>query len=570
MIFFESHTTQPHKSSKHLGLRLLLWAAGVIVILCVLVLASVPPVSRDALTHHLTIPQMYLNHGGIYEIPSIVFSYFPMNLDLLYLPALYFNNDIAAKYIHFTFALVTAWLIFKYLNKVLNKTYGLLGALFFLTIPVIVKLSVTVYVDLGLICFSWTSLYFVLKWYDKRFPPRLLIWAGIACGLALGTKYNGLLLLPIMGTMIPILYSSTKNRAVPTKNYKQRYYNSFAGLGWATAFILISLIIFSPWMARNVIWKQNPIYPLYNNVFNPPSSPVVVNVKKEKSSPKNAFWMRRHIYGESFLQTLSIPIRAFFQGKDDDPQYFDGRLNPFLLFLPLVAFIRRRQLPFSGFKTHRTVLGLFVLLFMLFVFFKSDFRIRYMAPAIPPLVVLSVFGIKNLVDLALLRHGITKQIGLAAVTGVVLFAFILNGTYIHKLFTHIKPLDYISGSMDRDTYISQFRREHPVILHANKILPEDAQVLVLSLGNRTYYINRQVHLAEDFYGKTQGKYSEEDLLKKLSRFNTTHIILDKGSLFTWLRTLAKAEQNIFLTVFKTYTRVLYEKNDVLLLKLDIE
>ena len=49
------------------------------------ILAFVPPVSRDALTHHLFIPKLYLHHGGIYEIPHLTFSYYPMNLDMLYL-----------------------------------------------------------------------------------------------------------------------------------------------------------------------------------------------------------------------------------------------------------------------------------------------------------------------------------------------------------------------------------------------------------------------------------------------------------------------------------------------------
>ena len=65
-----------------------------LLIASIIILSSVPPVSRDALTHHLAVPKLYLQHGGIYEIPSIEFSYYPMNLDLLYLVPLYFGNDI--------------------------------------------------------------------------------------------------------------------------------------------------------------------------------------------------------------------------------------------------------------------------------------------------------------------------------------------------------------------------------------------------------------------------------------------------------------------------------------------
>ena len=116
-----------------------------------IILSCVPPISKDALTHHLAIPKLYFKDGGIYEIPFMIFSYYPMNLDFLYLIPLIFGNDIIPKFIHFSFALLTAWLIFNYLKRRINLAYALFGTLFFLSIPIIVKLSITVYVDLGLI-----------------------------------------------------------------------------------------------------------------------------------------------------------------------------------------------------------------------------------------------------------------------------------------------------------------------------------------------------------------------------------------------------------------------------------
>jgi hypothetical protein len=34
-----------------------------------------PPVDRDALTHHLFVPKLWLHHGGFYNIPEIPLSY---------------------------------------------------------------------------------------------------------------------------------------------------------------------------------------------------------------------------------------------------------------------------------------------------------------------------------------------------------------------------------------------------------------------------------------------------------------------------------------------------------------
>ena len=153
---------------------------------------------------------MFLNsgykNGGIYEIPEIPFSYYPMNLDLLYTIPLYFGNDIIPKYIHYFFALATALLLYRHLAKRLGTQYGLLGALFFLSVPIIVKLSITVYVDLGVVFFTTAALLLLLHWAEKDFQLRFLVLAGLCCGLAAGTKYNGLITIVVLTLFVPIIY----------------------------------------------------------------------------------------------------------------------------------------------------------------------------------------------------------------------------------------------------------------------------------------------------------------------------------------------------------------------------
>lgn len=397
----------------------LLILAGLVHLALVLLLASVPPVSRDALNHHLAIPKMYLLHGGIVEIPTMHFSYFPMNLDLLYLLPLAVGFDIGAKYLHFAFALLTAALLYRYLRNTLDRTCGLLGALLFLTVPVVVKLSVTAYVDLGLIFFSFACLYFFLRWCDTNFRTAHLVAAGVACGLALGTKYNGLILLLIMAALIPLAYSRQRNQQVPASDHRERNKQSLLGLLQGGIFVLVALLVFSPWMVRNTLWTGNPVYPLYNSVFNPPAQEVSADEQQEKEPPRNAFWQRKNIYNESFLQTISIPVRAFFQGQDDNPKYFDGKLNPFLLLLPIAAFVRRKGDAAGLPDNHRNILALFAAAYILFVLFQTDFRIRYMAPAIPPLVVLAVAGVYNLLQWVSGWSRVTGKIGQAGVALVL-------------------------------------------------------------------------------------------------------------------------------------------------------
>src|SRR3989339_1294670 len=68
-----------------------------------ILMASVPPVSRDALTHHLAVPKLYVQEGAIHELPEIIPSYYPQLLYLIYCIPLIFDADIIPKYIHFSF-----------------------------------------------------------------------------------------------------------------------------------------------------------------------------------------------------------------------------------------------------------------------------------------------------------------------------------------------------------------------------------------------------------------------------------------------------------------------------------
>lgn len=250
------------------------------LILSIIILASVPPVSRDALTHHLAVPKLWIKHGGVYEIPDLPVSYYPMNLDLLYTIPLYYGNDIIPKYIHFAFALATAWLIFKYLHDKFNRVYAFLGALFFLTTPIIVKLSTTAYVDLGLIFFTTASLLYLFKWVEKDFSFRFLAVSAVSCGFALGTKFNGLISLFLLSIITPYLYLKCNQ----TYSKKETVRHQLKAFAYGALFVSIAAMVYLPWMAKNYVWTGNPLYPLFNTHMQAPQ-PVKDTLQTDAEKP---------------------------------------------------------------------------------------------------------------------------------------------------------------------------------------------------------------------------------------------------------------------------------------------
>jgi len=508
----------------------------------VLVLAGVPPVSRDALNHHLAVPKLYLERGGLVEIPDCPYSYYPMNLDLLYLIPLYFGHDIVAKYIHFTFALATALLIFVYLRRKTDTTYALLGVLGFLSIPVIIKLSITVYVDLGLVFFSTAALLFLLRWAETKFAPRYLILSAVFCGLALGTKYNALITVFLLTLFVPVIYLR-KNRASG---------GQLRAVGYGAVYLLIALLIFSPWMARNYLWKGNPIYPLYESLFTPddePSSPMPGAVLPERNTkpaegpgagdtrdalPWGHFAYRHAVFGESGWEIALIPLRVFFQGKDDTPQYFDGVLNPGLLFLPFLAFVTiRRDNAFL--RLEKSVFAAFAFGFLLFVFVREDMRIRWIAPIIPPLVILSVFGIQAFFRIVNKNAGrVLRPCAKAGGLLVLGALFFLNIAYMAEQFVKVAPLTYISGKVTRDDYISRFRPAYRLHEYAGRYLPHDAIILGLFMGNRRYYSRRQMIFDAAFFKELVCRYdSAQTVADALGARGITHLMLRQDLFERW-------------------------------------
>ena len=519
-----------------------------ILLICIIVLASVPPISRDALTHHLFVPKLYIEHGGIYEIPTIPFSYYPMNLDLFYMIPLYFSNDIIPKYIHFLFALLTGGLIFQYLNRRTNIKYALLGCLFFLSIPIIVKLSITVYVDLGLMFFTTASLLLIFRWLNSGYKLRYLFFAGIFCGLAAGTKYNGLITIFLLPLFIPVVYLRSHS-GVQGSNTKS--------IGFAILFVLATLLAFSPWLIRNYTWTGNPIYPLHNSLFQLAHDKAIVQEQPQQENPteilkkitsrgSNVFATRKILYNETWSQSLLLPVRFFFEGQDDNPRYFDGRLNPFLLLLPCFAFLKKS--PTRSLQLEKYTLLTFSLCFFFFTFFQESLRIRYIVCIVPPLVLLSICGLQNIFStISKIRqcwpHRSAIFLGLAVLTAMLSY----NAHYIAQQFQTIQPLSYIRGTTTREQYITRFRPEYPVIQYANEHLDSDSTVLCVFLGNRGYYMNFKPIFDMPF---SKGvlkdildlKVSENSLKTGLLKQGITHILLRDDLTLNWYQQLSASDQ----------------------------
>jgi hypothetical protein len=525
------------------------FALLVILVLSNVFLASVPPVSKDALTHHLAVPKLYLKHGGVYEIPSLICSYYPMNLDLLYLIPLHYGNDIVPKFLHMGFAILTAYLIFGYLKARSGSLLALYGVLFFLSIPIILRLSVTVYVDLGVIFFSTLALLYFVRWLGNDFKTKSLVLSGISCGLAMGVKYNGLICLFLLAVFFPFAYaryhSETENKSV-------------SAIRHGLIFVAVALLVFSPWMLRNFSWTGNPIFPLFNHWFDP--------ARDLSAGHKNLFAFRSVIYHESWWEMALLPFRVFLEGQDGNPRLFDGRLNPFLLVFPVFAFFRIRE-DSDRLRREKYVFLAFGVLYFCFALFTKDLRTRYIAPILPPMVILSALGIKGILDTfaAQPRPSVRKTIALGMILLILSTALLPNVRYLIRLHDEVNAFSFLSGLVTRDQYIARYREEYPVMQYINDRVTQDAKILFFFLGKRGYYCDRDYVLdmprsISFFHEALKRSETPEQLLVKIRKMGITHFLIRHDLFIKWSTdNLTPGQRRLLREFFKDHVRLLYHK-----------
>jgi len=534
----------------------------IIVFFCTeIILNLTPPISRDALIHHLAVPKLWLKHGRIYEIPWANYAYYPMNINLLYVVCLYFKNDIAPKFIHLAFGLGTGWLIYLYLKQKFDRNWALLGMAIFITTPVVIWLSTSAYIDLGMTFFSTMSVLTFIKWRDSEYTQLKWFFISSFCmGIAIGSKYNALIAWLIINLILILSYVRDTNKQI-------------GALQYGIMFFVSTALLASPWYLKNCLQTGNPFYPLFNNLidsFHHHSFQEALQQRvTEKTGQISFFKMRKVMYGENFWETLLIPIRMFFQGKDNSYQYFQGCMNPILIvFSPFIMLNKR-------YVKDKFIFVFFTVIFIIMAYFLTAKQVRYILPVLPFLAIIAVMGIKDLLD----KIGVGETVGASFRSGkmiqsiikVVIFAIVAilltyNLLYLKQQINIIKPLPYILKKESRDDFLRRHLLHYGAVQYVNKTLPDDAVVFTMFLGRRGYYLNRNYKNEPSFGMNTIRQMvissaNEGTFDNHVRSMNVTHILMRSDLFYRFLHdNFSKAEIKRFLNLINKRWTKLYDNN----------
>ena len=514
LLFFLGHFFSAFKGTNRVGKSI--WLSILVILLVEAVLGILPPTSRDELTHHLAIPKLYAKAGRIIEVPIAPYAYYPMLLDMLYTPWVYWGYDFVPKWIHLLFAGLTGLSLYAYLARRMNAIYGLLGFFLFLSTPAISRLSHWGYIDLGITYFTTASLLCFLRWREERESLTWLALAALSLGFALATKPNGLVAALLIALLVALAIA---------KPPRKKLLGSIQEL---MLFGTLTLAPFLPWLLKNLWQTGNPFFPLLGHLFAGKPLAAAGNVG---FGAMGIFAKRELLFHENVWQIMALPLRVFFSGQDDNPQFFDGVLTPVLIiFLPWA---------FKGkWLEDKKFLISFALLLFLYGLFLVGLRIRYILSMVPPLIALSVYGVFN----------VYLRIKRPVYLSVVLLAFASwHGVYLWHYFQAAAPLNYLVGSESRQAYLARMLPEYAALQYIKRETSPAAKIYLLFAGRRAYYCERDYfHDGGDLPGfllaAVRGAKAPEQIGQSLKQKTITHLLTRDDLLAQFLSHNLTAQQ----------------------------
>ena len=425
--------------------------------------ASVLPSGWDSLGEHLSKAKEWNRLHRLASVPYINFHQWaqPFNIGVLYAMALFLKDAILAQLIHFAFGLLTAVGVYALGKRYFSRRVGLISAAIFYTIPIVVFMSTTAYVDLGLTFYAFFAFFAIVRWASTGKKGWLLLSA-IISGLAIGTKYAGLPFIFILS--LGVLLGSWFIRKEKLLSAARNFF----------IFLALAGLVGSFWYVRAYLIGAYSVFSIWEGLF-------------------YRFWQAiKGIWASGFLNLvfsqpvfgldLSLPKRIISLSWNVTMR--SGRFEGygavgilFLAFLPFFLFPRFRNRKLMKFMLYYS--GVYFIFWATLVSIK-----RYLMPILP----LSGIMVGYILEQISSFNRFFKYFFYTILILTLLFnMFYLSPEGPDMVYQRILVF---AGLKSQENYISKSEETYLVFEYVNKNLPAEAKVWVLN-EPRTFYCDRE-------------------------------------------------------------------------------
>jgi hypothetical protein len=241
-----------------------LWLVPVVSLAIVAVAASVMPGQLwkpldphpyDVVSYHLQVPREWYEAQRIVPLLHNVFSFFPFNVEIQFLLLMHvMGGPLNAMYAcQFMSLFFTVLMVIAVAGAISQDGEPVIGAAIASVVPWVMMLAGVGYVESGLLLYTTLAIAWTLV--PGRDAGRAeMALAGMMAGFACGAKITAvpmvLLAIPVALFITSILHRRPKITSI------------IAACG---VFLAAGLLVFSPWLLRNLFWSGNPIFPVAMN-----------------------------------------------------------------------------------------------------------------------------------------------------------------------------------------------------------------------------------------------------------------------------------------------------------------
>ncbi len=224
-----------------------LWLAVAAFIALFAIAASLPPLWYDTHEYHLYAPEQYLRAGGWFPFSHNVYCAFPMNVEMLYLWPLAAGSSVGCKVVLFVFALIAAAATVALAKRWGIHTNALWSALVLFATGLLLRVVMQGKIDAALVA-STAVLLLAYERYRTEANPLDGAMVAAAVGFSLGAKYVAALSIAAPFVMVVLI------DAAASKQWRR-----MSVFLWCIAG---GLVWCAPWLVRNWVYYDNPVYPL--------------------------------------------------------------------------------------------------------------------------------------------------------------------------------------------------------------------------------------------------------------------------------------------------------------------
>jgi hypothetical protein len=451
-----------------------------------LVAALAPPTAWDALTYHMAAPAFFIRDGGISFVPLRAWAS-PFTAEMWNVIGLLVGTDRLPLVFQWAMGVGSAAALYLLAVTRTSRRTALLAAAIFYTSPHVILLASSAKSDLAWMLFLFLSLHALLAWRERGGMGWLAL-SGLATGLVIATKFQGLYWAPGMLLLLAVLYRSAWRSAPLVTAARVSAYGGIAA------------VVASPWWIRSWIGGGDPIwpygYPIFKSLY-----------WSQEAHDKYASWTQGP--GDSLWHLIALPWNITLN-QSAWPFGLQVPYTPLLLaFVPAIVLLWRR-FP-AGHRWFFLVAAVPAAVHYI-GWFATYQQPRYLFPVVGIMMIPAAYAFWQLATTRLTKWPAS---GLLIATLAAFLAYNLAFT--------VQFVPVVVGTESTDDFLARKVSFYDDIVWANGNLPVEARILFFH--NKSFYLERDFLEGSASTVSVDANTTADEYLVLLIENGITHLFL---------------------------------------------